>query len=583
MKLSRYYLPTLKKAPSDSEVASHKLQIRAGIVRKVASGIYSFLPLGNRVLLKIINIVREEMNRFGAQEILMPALQPKELWDKTGRWEAYGPMMMKLKDRKERQFALGPTHEELITEMVKNDTRSYRELPFNLFQIQVKFRDEPRPRFGLIRAREFIMKDAYSFDKDKSGLEKSYLKMRRAYQNIFTRCGLDFKIVNAASGLIGGSKSEEFMAIAEIGEDIVFHCTSCNYSANRELAESLKEYEWQNRDKSPEEVSTPGKMKVNEVSSYLNVQPYRLIKTIIYKTDFGYVAALVPGDRDAVETKVAASVSAKNIRLIEPKEFKKLNLPYGFVGPLNLKEKLSNVKIIADTSLKNARGLIVGSNKKDFHTINVSFNSNISPDDFADISEVKENDKCLNCNKPLKMERAIEVGHIFQLGTSYSKSLDAYFLDENGAQKPFSMGCYGIGISRIISAVIEQNHDAKGIFWPISIAPFYVHLINLNTDNDTLNKTCNNIYEQLKEQNIEVLYDDRVGSSAGAKFADADLIGIPFQVIVGKTYLKNGKYEIKIRKTGKRYELEKSEMMDFIRKELKKELKKINPPFMPNE
>ncbi|MCX7832407.1 MAG: proline--tRNA ligase [Actinobacteria bacterium] len=564
MRQSKFYVPTLKENPAEAEVQSHRLLIRAGYIRKVAAGVYTFLPLGKRSLQKIENIVREEMNRFGAQEILMPALQPKELWEKTGRWDAYGPMMMKLKDRKGRDFALGPTHEELITTLVSLDVRSYKELPLNLYQIQPKFRDEPRPRFGLIRAREFIMKDAYSFDVDEDGLKESYEKMRKAYNNVFRRVGLKFIAVKAHTGLIGGSDSEEFMALAEIGEDSIFVCSNCGYAANRELAKSKFTYKWPEEDRALTKMHTPARMSVNDVAQFLSVPETMLIKTMIYRTEKGYVAAVIPGDREAVETKIQTALGVNNVELINPDDFEKLGLPFGYVGPVGLKEILPGVVIVIDERIVDFKNGVTGANEKDYHLTGVTYGRDFVADIVADIAEAKDEDACPNCGEAIKEEKAIEVGHIFQLGTKYSESLDACFLNEKGERKPFFMGCYGIGVSRILSAAVEQNNDDRGMFLPLPIAPFELHLLLLNPADKLLKNTAENLYELLSNNGFEVLYDDREDVTPGVKFSDADLIGIPLQIIVGKKFLEESKVEIKIRSTGERVLVSTENLIEYL-------------------
>lgn len=579
MRQTEFYAPTLKENPSEAEVQSHRLLIRAGYIRKVAAGIYTFLPLGKRTLEKIERIIREEMNRFGAQEILMPALQPKELWEKTGRWEAYGPMMMKLKDRKGRDFALGPTHEELITTLVTMDVRSYRELPLNLYQIQPKFRDEPRPRFGLIRAREFIMKDAYSFDADEKGMKESYEKMRKAYHNVFKRVGLNFIAVKAHTGLIGGSESEEFMALADIGEDSIFVCRTCGYSANRELARSRFSYAWPEEEHALEKVHTPGKKSVADVAQFLGVPEHILVKTMIYRTDRGFVAAVIPGDREAVETKIQTAISASTVELIEPEEFEQLGIPFGYAGPVGLKEMLKDVTVLVDERISGFKNAVTGANEKDYHLKGVAHGRDFEADVVADIAEAKDGDSCPVCEGQLKEEKAIEVGHIFQLGTKYSEALEAYYLNENGERVPFYMGCYGIGVSRILSAVVEQNNDGKGIQMPLSIAPFTVHLLLLNASDPALKDVCESLYAGMLERGMEVLYDDRAEVTPGVKFSDADLIGIPLQVIAGKRYAEEGVLEIKVRKSGQRHYLKPNELFEFIDGWVQKEMENFRPVF----
>lgn len=577
MRQSEFYAPTLKENPAEAEVQSHRLLIRAGYIRKVAAGVYTFLPLGKRSLFKIENIIREEMNRFGAQEILMPALQPKELWEKTGRWDAYGPMMMKLKDRKGRDFALGPTHEELITTLVSLDVRSYKELPLNLYQIQPKFRDEPRPRFGLIRAREFLMKDAYSFDADENGMKESYEKMRKAYHNIFTRLGLNFKAVKAHTGLIGGSESEEFMALADIGEDSIFLCPKCGYAANRELATSKFSYSWPDGEEELEKVHTPGKKSVAEVSRFLSVSPSTLVKTMIYRTDKGFVAAVIPGDREAVETKIQTALGLNEIELLAPEDFESLGVPFGFAGPVGLKNILPNCTVVIDERITDMKNAVTGANEKDYHLKGVAYGRDFQADVVADIAEAKDGDSCPLCSDSLKEEKAIEVGHIFQLGTKYSEALEAYFLNEKGERKPFFMGCYGIGVSRILSAAVEQNCDEKGMFLPLPMAPFEAHLLLLNPNDEELKGAAESIYKNLNENGFEVLYDDRNEATPGIKFSDADLIGIPVQLIIGKKYKEERKVEIKIRATGERLQVETENLVKFLDDWKRKEFEKFQP------
>lgn len=579
MRQSEFFMPTLKEIPAEAEVISHKLMLRAGLVRKVAAGVYTFLPIGNRVLRKIENIVREEMDRFGAQEILMPAIQPRELWEKSGRWQAYGPEMMRLKDRKGRDFALGPTHEELITEIVKNEVRSYKDLPLNLYQIQPKFRDEPRPRFGVIRAREFIMKDAYSFDVDEKGLAISYEKMRKAYVNICKRCGLDYKIVSATTGLIGGKTSEEFMALADIGEDSIFYCDKCDYAANRELAGSKRHYHWEDREQELEKVHTPGKMTVEEVASFLNVPHYKLAKTLIYRTDKGFLAAVVSGDREAIDAKIAEASGVSQIQLLNPEEFDRLSIPFGYVGPKGLKERLKEITIILDSRLADASDLVIGGNEKDYHLKGVSVKRDLDYDLVYDIAESLPGDLCPKCEHPLTQAQAIEVGHIFQLGTKYSESMKAFFSDEKGELKTFYMGCYGVGVSRIIAAVIEQYSDEKGIKWPLSLAPFEVHIILLLTDSEEVLEAAEELYRNLSASGYETLFDDR-DETPGVKFADADLAGIPVHVILGKKFRDTGNVEVRWRLTGKKHEISLKEVTNFVKEIRNKEMGRLSPEYL---
>ena len=543
MRLSNYFAPTLREAPAEAEIISHKLLIRAGMIKKVAAGIYSFLPNGKRVLDKVENIIREEMNAAGAREVLMPVLQPADLWQKTGRWDEYGPEMMRVKDRNERDFALGPTHEELITSIVAAEVRSYKELPQNLYQIQVKFRDEIRPRFGLMRAREFIMKDAYSFHTSQESLQETYDKMSVAYSNIVKRCGLKFKAVKAEAGLIGGDASEEFMVLASTGEDMILYCNKCEYGANIEQAKALRDYkEEKEKSESLKEVDTPGKKSIGEVSEFLNVEPERLAKTLVYLCDSEPVLVVLPGDREANENKIKRATECKEIRLFNEDDFDKYeDLVEGYVGPMDQK-----YKIIVDEDIVKIKNMIIGANKNDSHLINVNYDRDFKAEIVADIKYACEGDICPSCAGNLGDARGIEVGHIFQLGTKYSEAMGATYVDENGKNNPMLMGCYGIGVTRMISAAIEQNHDEKGIIWPKNIAPFEVVIVQTDMKDEKLNKASQELYNKLVDKDFEVVYDDR-SERAGVKFADADLIGYPIQIVFGKTYINDEKVELKIR------------------------------------
>jgi len=550
MRLSTLFAPTLKESPAEAEVVSHKLLLRAGMIRKVAAGIYTFLPLGNRTLKKIERIIREEMNGVGAQEILMSALQPSDLWMRSGRWEQYGPEMMRLKDRHDRDFALGPTHEELVTDLVMKEARSYRQLPLSLYQIQVKFRDEIRPRFGLLRGREFIMKDAYSFHPTMDSLEATYNDMYTAYSRIFKRCGLEFRAVDAATGLIGGNVSQEFMVLAEAGEDTVVYCDTCDYAANLEVATSRLAEPPEEELKSAGEVETPGRKSIEEVSSFLNIMPEKLVKTLIYKYDDGLVAVLIRGDRDVNGDKLATVLGTTNFHLLAGDEWgEHPDLIQGYVGPVGL----NGVRIIADTEVATIRNFVVGANKGDAHLVNVNVDVDFTVEEWADIRVAKEGDPCPECEGTLKSAKGIEVGQIFQLGTKYSDAMGAAFIDENGEQKPYIMGCYGIGVSRLMAAAIEQHNDEQGILWPIAIAPSEVEVVVLNYDRDEQRELADAIYRGLIERGVEPVLDDRI-ESAGKKFADADLIGIPLQVVIGARTIKSGNVELKVRATGERRE-----------------------------
>jgi len=560
VRFTTLFAPTLKESPAEAEVISHKLMLRAGMIRKVAAGIYSFLPLGYRVLKKVENIVREEMGRIGAQEMLMPALQPADLWKKSGRWEQYGPEMMRLKDRNDRDFALGPTHEELITDLVMKEVRSYRQLPITLYQIQVKFRDEIRPRFGLMRGREFIMKDAYSFNAGMDQLVKSYSDMYEAYSRIFSRSGLDFRAVEAASGLIGGKVSQEFMVLAEAGEDTILYCDTCDYAASQDVATSRMEEPSTEEIKKAQVVETPGQKSIEEVSAFLGVPSDKLIKTLVYKYDNQIVAVLIRGDRDVNEEKLATALGTTNFHLLSGTEWQDYPaLVQGYVGPVGLE----GIRIIADNEISLGKNMVVGANQEDAHIVNVNVGEDFQVSEWADLKTVRTGDACPKCPGILISAKGIEVGHIFQLGTKYSEAMEATFVDEDGILKPYIMGCYGIGVSRMVAAAIEQNYDETGIIWPISIAPYEVEVIVLNYDKEEQREIADKIYNGLNANQVETVLDDRI-ESAGKKFADADLIGIPLQIIVGARTLKSGNVEVKIRPTGERIEFPLDQAVDKI-------------------
>ena len=544
MKYSQYFIPTLREIPAEAEIASHKLMLRAGMIRKSSAGIYSFLPLAHRVLKKIIKIVEEEMDRAGGVQVLLPMVQPAEIWQQTGRWDVYGEEMFRLKDRHQRDFCLGPTHEEMITSLVKNEVRSYRELPLRLYQIQNKYRDEIRPRFGVMRAREFIMKDLYSFDRDNDGLNRSYQAMFEAYNQIFTRCGLEFRAVEADSGAIGGDVSHEFMVLADSGEAVILYCEECSYAANNEKATAALPSSMEEPLLPIEKVHTPGQATVPEVTTYLSVPPSQLIKTLFYQTDDEILAVLVRGDDEINDIKLGNLLN-KPYRLAPPEEIaSKLDLPVGYVGPLGLQEK--RVKVLADLRIKAMANSICGANLKDYHLRNVNLERDFRVDSFADLRLAKAGDQCPHCQHPLLETRGVEVGHIFKLGTKYSSSLRATFRDEQGEEKPLIMGCYGIGISRIVAAAIEQNNDQDGIKWPVPIAPFQVLILPISKEQLP---QAEEIYKGLIAAGVEVLLDDR-DERAGVKFKDADLIGIPVRLTVGPKGLAKEEVEVKLRMTG---------------------------------
>lgn len=531
MRMSKLLMPTLREVPSEAEITSHKLMLRAGLIRKLASGIYSYLPLGLRAERKVEQIVREEMDRAGAQELLMSALLPAEAYQASGRWEVFGDSMFKLKDRNDRDFCLGPTHEELFTQTVIDNVKSYREYPMTLYQIQNKYRDEGRPRFGLIRGREFVMKDAYSFDLDEAGLDESYKKMYEAYCRIFKRLGLDFTIVDADSGAMGGSGSQEFMVKSPVGEDGIAYCDECGYAANYEKAECIPQEKLSPEgDFDMEKIHTPNAHTIEELVSFLNAEAYNFAKTIIYKADDKYIAAMVRGDREVNEVKLKNLVGCvDDLELAEPFMVRQLtNAEVGFAGPVGL-----DIPVYADKEVAMMKNFIVGANETDMHYKNVNINKDFTPETVADIRVIEEGDKCPGCGKPIKTAQGIEVGHIFKLGTKYSDALGLTYQDEDGKSKTIIMGCYGIGVTRCLAAAIEQNNDDNGIIWPVSIAPYQAIVIPANSKSVEQTQMAEKIYEDLLSKGIETLLDDR-DERAGVKFKDADLIGIPVRIVVGK-------------------------------------------------
>lgn len=548
MRMSQLFVQTLREFPSDAEVMSHKLLVRAGYIRKLTNGVYTYMPLMWRVLKKIENIVREEMDNAGAQELLMPFVQPAELWEESGRWDVYGKELMRLKDRHGREMCLGPTHEEVITSVAREGIRSYKQLPVNLYQIQSKFRDEIRPRFGLLRGREFIMKDAYSFDSDEKGLDKSYEIMAKAYDSIFKRCGLETKMVQSDSGAIGGSVSHEFMVLVNeecennAGENDIFYCTKCSYSANSNHAVSvLKEAETNGKFTKSEIVDTPDTHTIEELAEFLKVPQSIICKSLIYVVDGEYVLALIRGDRTVEETKLMNVFAGNEIRIARNDEIEEimaesgLNAKAGFIGPMGLKK----VKIVADNTVKNLKNFIIGCNQNGKHLVGANWGVDVElPECVADIDLVKENDKCVDCGAELKVTRGIEVGNIFKLGTKYSKAMNATFTDKDGKEKPFIMGCYGIGISRTAAAAVERHHDEHGIKWPLTIAPYSVIVVPVSDQDETQMRVAEEIYNKLLEAKVEVLIDDRA-ERAGVKLKDADLIGIPYRITVGKAITEN--------------------------------------------
>lgn len=540
-------LPTTRETPAEAEVISHQLLVRGGFIRKLTSGMYTYLPLGVLALQRVANIVREEMNRAGAQEILMPMVQPGDLWMESGRWKKYGPELLRFRDRHDRDYCLGPTHEEVVTDIARRELHSYRQLPVNLYQIQTKFRDEIRPRFGLMRGREFMMKDAYSFDSDDSGANLSYETMLQAYVRIFQRCGLEFRAVEADSGTIGGSFSHEFMVLAEAGEDTLVICDACLYAANVEkaaivprqpVAQSVTLMEMTR-------VATPGMKQVDTVADFLSVNATDIIKTMIYQADGVLVAALVRGDRKVQTVKLKNLLGAGEIEsLTDEQVWQQARLPLGYVGPVGLP-----LKIVADQEVMAMINAVAGANEKGYHYTGVNPGRDFQPAVVGDLRQVAADDSCPLCAGRLRLTEGIEVGHIFKLGTSYSEVMKASFQDSDGLDKPFIMGCYGIGVSRVVAAAIEQNHDDRGIVFPVPLAPFQVIILNLGPKEDDYCQAAERLYTELRDGGLDVLYDDR-DERPGSKFNDADLIGIPFRLTVGKTFAKEGKVELKIRKTG---------------------------------
>ncbi len=568
MRFSKSYIKTLKEIPKEAEVISHILMLRAGMIKKLASGVYSYLPLGYKALKKVENIVREEMDRAGALEIHMPVIQPAELWQESGRWSVMGPEMFRLKDRHERDFILGPTHEEVVTDIVRNDISSYKALPINLYQIQTKFRDERRPRFGLMRGREFLMKDAYSFHTSQESLDEEFENMRATYTRIFTRCGLKFRPVEADSGAIGGSGSQEFHVLAESGEDEIIYSDACDYAANIETATSKLVNPPKETEKEIELVHTPDSPTIEKLAEFLNVPLTRTVKSLMYKdmgTDEIYLV-LIRGDFDVNEVKLKNAINAVAVELATDEDIEKLGLIKGYIGPYKL--PTDKVKIIADLSVIELSNHIVGAHKKDYHFLNVNYGRDYKADIVKDIRTVKVGETCPKSDGKLHSARGIECGHVFKLGQKYSKALNATYLDENGQTQTMIMGCYGIGVSRTMAAAIEQNYDENGIIWPVAIAPYIVDIIPANIKNDVQLSLAETIYQELKNENIDTMIDDR-DERPGFKFKDADLIGFPFKVVVGKR-ADEGIVELKIRKTGETFEISKEEIISKIKELMKK-------------
>ena len=561
MKQSLTFIPTLREVPSDAEVKSHQVLLRAGFIRQNASGIYSYLPLARKVLCKIEQVIREELEAINAQELLMPAMQSAELWQESGRWEKYGPELMRFKDRHNRDFALGPTHEEVITTLVRDEIKSYKKLPLTLYQIQTKFRDEKRPRFGLLRGREFIMKDAYSFHASRESLDATYEDMYRAYSNIFTRLGLNFRAVIADAGSIGGKGTHEFMVLSDIGEDTIAYSDSSDYAANIEMAEVVVDYKPSEEAMLElEKVATPDAKTIEEVSNFLNVPASNCIKSLVFKIDGELVVVLARGDHEINDIKLKNALDADSVELAEEAEIKELlGCTVGSIGPVKLPV---NVKVIADNAIKSIRNGVAGANEDGFHYINVNPERDFAINTYADIRFIQVGDPSPDGQGVIKFAEGIEVGHIFKLGTTYSEKMNALYLDEQGKTQPFIMGCYGIGVSRILAAVAEQFQDEKGFVWPKQLAPYDVHLVPVNTKDEAQVQLADELYGLLKSYRYDVLYDDRA-ERAGVKFADADLIGLPVRVTVGKKATE-GLVEVKFRESGESFEWAKEEVIDRL-------------------
>jgi len=561
MRLSKSFIPTLKETPSEAVIPSHILMIRAGLVRQLSAGIYSWLPLGYKVLRKIMDIIREEMNNIGGQEFHFPGLNPKEIWEQTGRVEAFGDILFHVKNR---DYVLAPTHEEIVAYHAKGEIVSYKDLPQIWYQIQTKFRNEPRPRSGVIRGRQFIMKDAYTLDKDEAGLDVGYALHDKAYRKIFDRCGLKYFVVGASSGAMGGSKSEEFMVKSDAGEDTVAYCESCGYAANVEVAQSIANpITRETESKEIFEISTPNVKSIDELCAFLNINERQTAKSRVYMHDDKPVLVLMLGNDEVNETKLA-NVLGGNVRPCHPDELKEISgADAGSIGPIEFKHR-----IIADNLLKDGNNLYSGANKNDFHIGGIDLKRDVPNIEYYDLRSAKSGEKCVRCNSTLEVFKAIELGHIFKLGTKYSEALGVLYLDEHGKEKPVVMGSYGIGVERILACYIEQNYDEKGIIWKEPLSPFDIHLIGLNMKNSSVAETSEKLYTQLQNEGYEVLFDDRIEGSAGVKFNDADLIGLPLQIIVGEKNLKENKVEIKNRRTGTKKLVELNKLFESLQEAL---------------
>ena len=565
MKMSNMLVGTLREVPAEAEIESHKLMLRAGLMRKMAAGIYNYMPLGLKVIENVKNIVREEMNNAGAQEFLASALIPAELWQESGRWDAYGAEMFRLKDRHNRDFCLGPTHEELFTDIVRNEIKSYKQLPLNLYQIQTKYRDERRPRFGVMRSREFIMKDGYSFDKDQEGLDLAYEKMRKAYVNIFNRCGLDAKAVAADSGAIGGSGSAEFMVKSEVGEDDVVFCTACDYAANIEKAPSTPEHGEKEELMEVEKVETPAVKSIEDLAKFFECSPKKIAKTLIFQADDKVVAVVLRGDREANEVKIANAIGEViELEMASEEAVKEATgAAVGFAGPMGIKVDM----LLVDQEVANMYNFIIGANETDMHLKNVNYGRDFEGI-VGDFRNVTIGEKCPECGKEITISRGTEVGHIFKLGTKYSESMGATFIDEDGKAKPFIMGCYGIGVTRTVASIIEQHNDENGIIWPLEVAPYHVSVIPANVKNEEQATKAEEIYNELRKMGVEALLDDRK-ERAGVKFKDSELMGIPMRITVGKM-IGEGQVEFKLRNGGEVETLSIEEVYNRVREEFER-------------
>lgn len=567
MLASRLYSPTLRELPADAVVVSHQYMLKAGMMRKIGNGIYSFLPLAWRSIQKVEKIIREEINKTGAQEIMMPIVQPAELWQKTGRWDVFGPEMFKLKDRNDREYCLGPTHEELVTSLIQMDTTSYKQLPVSVYQIQNKYRDEKRPRFGLMRSREFIMKDGYTFDADEEGLDKQYKLMYDAYTRIFTRCGLTFRPVIADSGAIGGSGSHEFEVLADSGEADIVYCENCDFAANIEAVDPLTVKCDIHNDKEKELVETPGQHTIEMVCDFLHAPVAQSVKAVVYNVDGLVVLAMVRGDHEVNETKIQHIYNAINVDMASDEDLKKVGLTAGYISPIGLK-RTKDFDILVDPTVMEMQDACCGANEKDKHYIHVNPARDFTDVRVETIRQIQEGDVCPHCGGKIVRCRGIEVGQVFKLGTKYSEALHATFLDNQGKSHPFVMGCYGIGVTRTVAASIEQNHDDDGIIWPVAIAPYEAVIIPANNKSEEVMAAARKLYEDMEDGRDEVVLDDR-NERAGIKFKDADLIGYPVRVTIGKKWQQSGCVEIKIRRSGEVVEVPLEKAKDKVLEILK--------------